>query len=148
MKVLIKTAKLCLFAVAALGLGQSITWADNGFTLEAGDIVVEDGKIQTNKICDKDGNNCKDISNISSSHTHPYSSNTHTHPYSSSTHGHQHTSCQWKVVLTHGAVACDQGQFVTAVCMTNKNSGCPNGVASGDDSTWVVAGAIRCCTAN
>ena len=88
MKVLINTAKLCLFAVATLGLGHSITWADNGFTLEAGDIVVEDGKVQTNKICDKDGNNCKDISNISSSHTHPYSSSSHGHSYSPSSHNH------------------------------------------------------------
>ena len=107
MKVLINTAKLCLLTVVALGLGHSITWADNGFTLEAGDIVIEDGKIQTNKICDKDGNNCKDISNISSSHTHPYSSSSHTHPYSSNTHTHSYISeCRVCFKETEGSSQC------------------------------------------
>ena len=144
MNVLIKTAKLCLFAVAALGLGHSITWADNGFTLEAGDIVIEDGKIQTNKICDKDGNNCKDISNISSSHTHPYASSIHSHPYSSSNHDHSigHNSCSWYAVPSGGNGA--SSGFREMICPSAKYVA---GLKVYRDGDWTRTGHmhIYCC---
>ena len=55
------------------------------------------------------------------------------------------TTCAWTAINTHGAFKCPARQFVAGVCLTNKDKGCPNGTATGSDSTWVTAGAVFCC---
>lgn len=55
------------------------------------------------------------------------------------------SSCIWKTIKTNEKAICDNGQYISATCLTSKDQGCPNGIATGTNSEWEVAGAIKCC---
>ena len=56
------------------------------------------------------------------------------------------SNCTWHPIKTHGSFVCADGKIANGVCLTNKSEGCPSGVPTGTDDTWVTAGAVQCCT--
>jgi hypothetical protein len=54
-------------------------------------------------------------------------------------------NCSWHAIRTHEVYICPDGYYVAGVCLTNAFDGCPDGKFTGEESTWVSAGAIYCC---
>ena len=54
-------------------------------------------------------------------------------------------SCSWHAIKTHYVYICPDGYYVAGVCLTNAFDGCPDGSPTGEETTWVTAGAVYCC---
>lgn len=54
-------------------------------------------------------------------------------------------SCSWHAIKTHEFYECPGRKYVTAVCLTNRSDGCPDGTSAGQASAWQTTGAVKCC---